>query len=428
MAKSLPMKTCLLWLALIIGGWTQPLHLVFEVQEIRPPEKGKPKVTNYPLEVGLGTRRLYRAANERQTWTDFDTCRVIEQSKGKARECSLYANVGFRWAEARNRWHLGGALSQAGIKDAAAFFDPVQTEHTFSITNPDAKSRPKIEGLRATYLGKVLLDCQGEGLKLSEQQAAAYTRFLRYQFGGHPLALAALNKARLIPQTVKLTFDEKPSRASFFIKLKNSAPSPEPAPPASVNLTPGPGFEALAHRARAVSDQAEHSRLVQQQASEALAKDQVLTAVLLYLGDSLATGDQSGATLRRHRERFQNDPNCAILFTNLSGDDEAASKKLKGLEKAAGAAVHVLRIFEGGVMSARGEIDRAKKLYLEGLLADPYISNAWKDLGDLHFQAFECDQAWKCWDVARHLAPKHKALSQITELEQMLRKEYPEFF
>ena len=159
---------------------------------------------------------------------------------------------------------------------------------------------------------------------------------------------------------------------------------------------------------------------MQQQASEALKKGQPLTAVLFYLGDSLATGDQGGSALREHRDLFQKDPNCKILFANLSGKDEAASKKLKGLDKAAGSAVHLVRIFQAGVMSARHEPARAMKLYQEALTTDPYITGTWIDLGNLHFEAFECEQAWQCWDASRHLTPDHKSLVQVTGLEQMV--------
>jgi tetratricopeptide (TPR) repeat protein len=184
----------------------------------------------------------------------------------------------------------------------------------------------------------------------------------------------------------------------------------------------------LALRALELHDQADHSRKIQEQAKAAIKNKQILTSVLLYLADSLATGNQSGDQLREHRELFQNDANCKVLFSNLSGQDEAASKKLKSLEKAAGPAVHILRIFEAGVLSARGQHSGAQRLYLEALKTDPYIAGAWKDLGDMYFQAFECEPAWQCWDAARHLAPEFKGLGQVAELEQMLRKECPEFF
>jgi len=419
------MRKYVLWFSLVGWGWAQPLHLVFEVSETVTPEKGKPKVTTYPLEVGLGLRNLLCADRKEKVWTDFDRARVTELS---GKESSLYSQVGFRWAESRNRWRLGGVLSAAGIKEGAGLFDPVLTEHRFSMTDPEAKTRPKVDGLLATYQGKTLLEGQGEGLALSEQQAAAYARFLRYEFGGHPLALKELTKARRIPQTLKLVFADQPRKVSFVVTLKSHQASTEPAAPSVRHFTPSPGLEALAHKASTVRDQADHSRKVQQQASEALKKGQALTAVLLYLGDSLATGDQSGSALREHRDLFQKDPNCKILFANLSGKDEAASKKLKGLEKAAGSALHLLRIFQAGVMSARREPTRAMKLYQEALTTDPYITGAWIDLGNLHFEAFECEEAWQCWDAARHLTPDHKSLVPVTGLEQMLRKEYPEFF
>lgn len=178
------MRKYVLWFSLVCSSWAQPLHLVFEVSETVTPDKGRPKVTSYPLEVGLGLRNLSCADRKKKIWMDFDRARVTELS---GKDSSLYSQVGFRWAESRNRWRLGGALSAAGIKEGAAFFDPVLTEHRFSMIDPEAKARPKVDGLLATYQGKTLLEGQGAGLALSEQQAAAYARFLRYQFGGHPL-------------------------------------------------------------------------------------------------------------------------------------------------------------------------------------------------------------------------------------------------
>ena len=68
------------------------------------------------------------------------------------------------------------------------------------------------------------------------------------------------------------------------------------------------------------------------------------------------------------------------------------------------------------------------ELFLAALAADPRITGAWVDLGNIYYNGFRADAAWACWDAARSLRPQHYLVKQVDDLERKLRADHSEFF
>jgi hypothetical protein len=98
------------------------------------------------------------------------------------------------------------------------------------------------------------------------------------------------------------------------------------------------------------------------------------------------------------------------------------------LRAAAGSRAHVLKTFESGSRRALGETAAAHQLMIEALEANPFLAVAYKDVGDLFLQEYDMRRAWRCWEAARKIAPRHPTLSACAALEQRLSDEHPEYF
>jgi tetratricopeptide (TPR) repeat protein len=75
-----------------------------------------------------------------------------------------------------------------------------------------------------------------------------------------------------------------------------------------------------------------------------------------------------------------------------------------------------------------GKPKAAIELLARAIEANPRLTGAYKDLGDLYLQDWDMERAWRCWDIARGIAPSHPLLRGVADYEQMLLERYLEYF
>jgi hypothetical protein len=166
----------------------------------------------------------------------------------------------------------------------------------------------------------------------------------------------------------------------------------------------------------------------------ALAKGEVLDAVLANAAIMIMSGDGAGPTAwtAQHCDTIHGDEAARSLAANLNPKDQAgaqtALKVLTELRKQPGNAMYMLDVFEGNTQLALRQGQAGADHLLAALKVNPYLLGAWKDLGGFYYGSYETDKAWACWDEARRVNAQHSMLVQITELENWLRKAFPEFF
>jgi hypothetical protein len=103
-------------------------------------------------------------------------------------------------------------------------------------------------------------------------------------------------------------------------------------------------------------------------------------------------------------------------------------RALTELEPAAMSRRHVLWAFEANFRASRGDPKGAKARLLQAIQANPRLTGAYKDLGDLFLGAFDASRAWRCWEIARSIAPDHPVLRAVTAGEARLANDHPEYF
>lgn len=74
------------------------------------------------------------------------------------------------------------------------------------------------------------------------------------------------------------------------------------------------------------------------------------------------------------------------------------------------------------------EVKEAIELLSNAVAINPFLTGAYKDLGDLYSGQYQFERAWRCWTAARHISPSHPMLEEAGRREEMLLGEHPEYF
>ena len=402
--------------------------------------KGKASETRTHLvHVLIGPSTTLVEDRDDRTLYDFAGGRVYDLRSSKSD--SLYANVGGRQAEMANRFMLGGALGAANITEPS--FDPVMIEQLFSMMPPSgvgSAARPELAepdgaaSVRATYKDKALLTASAAGFAVDPERSRLYVRFVRYYLSGHPEALARLTATHRVPDTLSV-YQVNPGeeRTTTLTLTKHELVAQDPTVPAGFQETYAD--QPLEQRLKAAAAlPANPPDLGLNDVTELIKSKQYLGAVLACFENFLCLGGGLSPAMTENRALFMADPSASKLFANLQAADPAGLThslgELKSLEPNAGTRLFVLQVFEAGLTMQQGPSsrDQGRDLYLKALETQPRLAGAWKDLGDYYFTSYESARGWRCWDTARRLAPHHRMLEQINELESHLKSEYPDFF
>jgi hypothetical protein len=158
-----------------------------------------------------------------------------------------------------------------------------------------------------------------------------------------------------------------------------------------------------------------------------------LDAMLAYIEYSLTSGLPLPPVFLQQKPVLVNDDDVKRLLSAVQQpknkkEAEAYLAIFQGLEKKAINQGYILKIFEANIKSGLSKQQEAKDLFYQVMIASPLITGMYKDLGQLFFKEYNAVLAWRCWDVARKIAPEHNIFFQINEMELNLFKNYPEYF
>ena len=430
----------LLLLNLSVPALSAPLCLQLELTAVTTPKEGAREENVETMRVVLGDDYLEIDRPGRLVVYDFAAKRIhVVQGKNYER-FSLYSDIGFRSAEARNLWALYEGMTEAKVTEMAeAIGDPVTTEHKFSVDDGQTQanlSRLEKDG-SVTYSHKSqrLAQWSLQGQTLSPAQSLAYVRFVRYFAGGHPDILKDLQAGSLLPNDLQIDVSQPDGSLSSRLRLVSAREESSPRPDFSGRSFAAPDSDLgdLLARGRqlAAADAEKAQREGIGRAEKALAEGRVLESLLGLLESNLIVSGDPPQALVANRSVFENDPDCQILFQALAegnSDPIAAARLLETIEDNAGANRHMLQILHGGWLYMADDMLGAFRLYQPALAANPNITGAWKDVGDIQYNRYDMGNAWMCWDVARQLHPQHEMLQQVNLLEERLLSTYPEFF
>ncbi|HVR38573.1 MAG TPA: hypothetical protein VMU84_05720 [Thermoanaerobaculia bacterium] len=135
---------------------------------------------------------------------------------------------------------------------------------------------------------------------------------------------------------------------------------------------------------------------------------------------------------KKHSDALTQDENVKALLGALNPRSEEEAKAsvatLTRLAPLAGDKAHVTGIFRANMERSLGNNDVATSLFVAALTKNPFITGVWKDLGDILDTGYDAGDTWRCYAIARLIAPSHSLLAEVDRREAALRKEHAAFF
>ena len=410
-------------------------HVVISPKE----QTAKPKTTSSILLVEIGKNYFSYEENNQRYIYDFNHHRIItiNLSDKTYMDDSLFMDIGFRGYEFQNRLHLGRALSAASLKD-----NPMATtlsEHNLSLTakkhQSEIKKNNKSKNVTFNWNGKELFKYDKNLVQIKQSYKDQFIRFLRYHLGGHPEILKSLQQLKGIPSSLTITSLNVQTKITT-LRLKSHKYTSDKLP-SLAKFNKGKVDGALAALLSTNTNFSENalstsSKTLLLKATDAYNEKRYLDTMLTYLEYTLATGEQMPKQFNSQRELIVNDIGVKTFLPSIrpKSKEEAqkAVKTLVALRTKSKDKKHVLKIFEANIRSSLGMQKEAMQLFHDVLSKNPHITGAWKDLGGLYFRSYNSRAAWRCWDTARKLNPKHHLLASIVKFENRLKNDNPEFF
>jgi len=381
------------------------------------------------LQIDDGDKQVIRDFAKRRRYD-------VDAAKKTVYESALLAELLGRSIELDNRIYLNDAMIKAGAKLP---FSLAASESELSMR--DSKSRTKIDRreekgvIRFTASRERLAEVSSEVVAADEATRKQFIRLLRYGAGIHPLILDALQNMTGIPRTVDFVHAATDEHIRWAVtELKNVPDAPYVVAAAKREITDDDRAGAAATRALATTPQAFDSamrKLIDD--GVALAdRGETFDAFLTFQEVLLAAGQGVPKELADRNEQFKANPNVSALTSALHSQSEQetrdAAATLQKLATASKSKGYVVQIFLGNKQWSLDDSEPAVRNLLAVINEQPLLAGVWHDLGDMAMRGFDTTKAFDCWEIARHLAPNHFLLKNVTELEEELVKSHPEYF
>jgi hypothetical protein len=295
----------------------------------------------------------------------------------------------------------------------------------------------KSAGRERDYIwqGKELFAYSTELVPVPANSRDLYILYLRYTVGGHPKIFDDLKKLDGIPKWVRYTDPAYGNTQSLDIVETSETPDAPYVLPALEKGTlkdPNAAVAAAAVLASTPASRAAAAEKILVAANAASDGGRQLEAILGYLEGNLMTGEALPPDFMQRRDIITRDANANALFGALRAQNEEQARAniatLKGLASLAGDKAYVVGIFRANMERNLGDAETAAGLFVAALTKNPFITGVWKDLGDSLNTGYDDADTWRCYAIARMIAPTHPLLADIARKEAMLEKEHPEYF
>ena len=388
---------------------------------------------------------------------DCDRKRIttLNPDKKTYSDISLYADPAFRVAELKNRLALGEMLKKTGAEVAGVSFDPVYASCTFGIkpssglNSDEIKRKEKDKEVTYTYKDSVLDKFTTGTRSLNKDEMFGFSRFLIYCCRLFPDARTEIVNSGMLPSSFMFTTQNVPQPTVTEVYVLKSVKDL----PVDLQIPSGfkpefdkkdilkPVYARLEQLGKTPPSNVREKTV--QEVEAALKAHNVLDAFLTALEYGLQTGDQGSDIIRTIKDDIPSDPMAQSFLIGLRAPKDSATAKeslraLDSIDRTNLKKGYLLDIFRANLITTM-QFNGEKKIETTGesspvksfinvLTINPYITGAYIDLGKIFYEDYDTPSAWRCWDIARSLYPKHTLLTEVYELEANLEKQHPEFF
>ena len=414
-------------------------HTTFAVKGVQTTDDKNPP-SSKTIHLTLGTHWVQWDSGTDRGVYDFAKRIVITVDPQAHRlvEDSLYAVVSSRAAELENRRMMSNSVASAQPEDSPLL--PTLAEHELALRGDTQRAsgieRKGGDGEQRYLWGKKeLFAYSTKLLPLPPADRDLYIRYVRYTVGGHPEILADLQKLDGIPKWLRYRDPANGNAQQLAVLESRRAPDGPYSLPALEKATlknPAAAAAAAAVAASTPDSRAIAVARILTQANEAADAGKPLQAMLGYLERRLMIDGEMPPDFTKRAEVIVRDENVRALLGAFQAENEIQAKAciatLVGLAHLAGDKAYVVGIFRANMEIRLGNAETATGLLVAALTKNPFITGVWKDLGDSLDTGFDSADTWRCYEIARLIAPAHGLLAEIALREAALAKEHPEYF
>ena len=390
------------------------------------------------LIVWLGPRRLaVQSGRVLRVW-DYEAgvVRRIERTERTYDEVSVLHEVAFVQIEMRNRLELRSALRSADIK-LADEWTPFDMSITFGwpaegddVTLDRAEEKGEVRFSRA---GRVVTNWRLSDHALDDSQRAMFSRVLQRQTHIHPQAMSALVASGRLPSDLVFRHRSPGMDTTTRWQLAGVREDEWPGGIEGLTRTFGGGrFGRIAQMVWVPDAEGVPKRLSAErftELAEAAGKERRFADAAMLLLESNLTTDDQAPLLRRLAADADAKEQMASFTRPIALSNREPDKALAlfdELDRSKLSRPVFVDVFRVNALRQKGEVDDARELMLATLEASPWITMAYKDLGDLFLDGFATEKAWTAWELGRRIAPGHRCWREVEEFEKKLRREFAE--
>jgi len=167
-----------------------------------------------------------------------------------------------------------------------------------------------------------------------------------------------------------------------------------------------------------------------EKAKKLIADKKPVDAFLTMMEYGLATSDEAIAENKVILDTAKKDPTVIIIAQNIVPDSEERAreslKALSAIDQSKLEKGYLIEIFKADIEEQLGQ--DATPEFVKALSKNPYITGAYKDLGDNFFGQGDFINAWGCYEMFRKIHAKHLFVQDIEESEKSLEKTFPECY
>jgi hypothetical protein len=391
-------------------------------------------------QVVLGAQYMTVTTGESTTIWDFAKRRrfLVDLKAGTYVDYSLFDTIGFRVMESHNRVYLSSVLAAA--KAGQSVLDPVFDEQSMSVLLQKPRTlEERVDGadIVLSIDKKPLMRFAADGMDVSARDAAAFTRFMRYQFGGHPQVLDKVTAMNRIASHFVLFFREVGGIQTYSITISDLSASAPPSYDLARYAERVGGIDEIDQ----LLDRARHTQRPSMDETRARFDAEISAAftemrtldALLGTSELVLMGAPPMAPCSPERLTMMHaDTAAQAVIEAMNPSDEAGLKAAIGVMQSMHPQTtskrHMLQLFEANDRAKLGQRANALELFAAVLRANPALAGAYKDLGDTLLADFDAPRAWRSWDEGRRIAPGLPLFIPVNEFEQKLLREHPEYF
>ncbi len=417
---------------------------VYYPDHIEKSDKTEVKTSEKTSVVILSSNQLSVSDGDSQTIYDFskNSITVVNHKQKDFIVTSLYAIPAFKDYERSNRLKLVKFAEEKGFSTLQA--DPFELETMFgddATTKASQKVKKQEEDGSYSFLynGEEVATYRLSSNSIGGAVKDTYKKYLIFEHTIHPIIIENISKERVFFSSLSYrNKEETPVLKQSSFSMSNFKDAVSETMKAPENYQEKYAFDEKLNHVIKLSLTEKENTLDDylSQMNSLLEQKNYLEASLVFFEYTNHTGGKNIDTYKSTIQRIfsQAPPNVQNLTTTIRKQPTSKEQLIEAIaiieteRKKNTPHRYILDIYLANYLDMAGQTEKARALLLEALEENPFLTGAYKDLGDKYFREFDMTNAWSSWDQMRKINPEHPLASSISQFEQQIRQEHPAYF